>query len=206
MFPFVASYLSVPGPDAYGPVRRVHVAERRTAPFLQPTWGACAGQYGYAEITDFATVLKPSRQVRQQPCLLRSGCLDRRSWSNPEPRNPHREGKPAGSSRCNPERLRRSDAINFSWGDKIEPRLGAAWGSRDGKMKIFGSYGVINDVMKLLLAQTSWGAQGYNNCTYPLGPDSQRRVLALPISPLPSSMVALARMVRPIREPISRAA
>ena len=61
--------------------------------------------------------------------------------------------------------------INFPWTDKIEPRLGVAWGSRDGKLKIFGSYGVVNDVMKLLLAQTSFGAQGYEQCTYPLGPD-----------------------------------
>jgi hypothetical protein len=38
-------------------------------------------------------------------------------------------------------------------------------------MKIFGSYGVTNDVMKLLLAQTSWGAQGFEWCAYPLGPD-----------------------------------
>ena len=61
--------------------------------------------------------------------------------------------------------------INFSWSDKIEPRLGAAWGSANGKMKIFGSYGVTNDVMKLLLAQSSWGAQGFEWCSYPLGPD-----------------------------------
>jgi hypothetical protein len=39
-------------------------------------------------------------------------------------------------------------------------------------MKIFGSYGVVNDVMKLLLAQTSWGAQVFENCVYPLGPDA----------------------------------
>ena len=38
-------------------------------------------------------------------------------------------------------------------------------------MKIYGSYGVVNDVMKLLLAQTSWGAQAYEECSYPLGPD-----------------------------------
>ena len=38
-------------------------------------------------------------------------------------------------------------------------------------MKIFGSYGVVNDVMKLLLAQTSWGAQAYEQCSYALGPD-----------------------------------
>jgi hypothetical protein len=63
-------------------------------------------------------------------------------------------------------------SIHFQWSDKIEPRLGAAWGSRNGKLKIFGSYGVVNDVMKLLLAQTSWGAQTYNRCVYPLGPNS----------------------------------
>ena len=34
-----------------------------------------------------------------------------------------------------------------------------------------GSYGVVNDVMKLLLAQTSWGAQAYEQCSYPIGPD-----------------------------------
>ena len=38
-------------------------------------------------------------------------------------------------------------------------------------MKLFGSYGVVNDVMKLLLAQTSWGAQSFEQCIYPLGPD-----------------------------------
>ena len=71
-----------------------------------------------------------------------------------------------------PAGLKAPTSINFSWGDKIEPRLGAAWGSRDGKMKIFGSYGVVNDVMKLLLAQSSFGAQAYETCVYPLGPDA----------------------------------
>ena len=49
-------------------------------------------------------------------------------------------------------------------------------------MKIFGSYGVTNDVMKLLLAQTSWGAQGFEDCTYPLGPDGDAAGSATPIS------------------------
>jgi hypothetical protein len=63
-------------------------------------------------------------------------------------------------------------SINFDWKDKMEPRLGAAWDpTGHGKMKFFGSYGVTNDVMKLLVAQTSWGAQSYEQCSYPLGPD-----------------------------------
>src|SRR5260370_14338632 len=63
-------------------------------------------------------------------------------------------------------------AIHLSWSDKIAPRLGAACGLLNGKIKIFGSYGVVNDIMKLLLAQSSFGAQLWNQCTYPLGPNS----------------------------------
>jgi len=63
--------------------------------------------------------------------------------------------------------------IDFSWSDKIAPRLGIAWDpTRHGKMKFFASYGVVNDVMKLLLAQTSFGAQAFEQCTYALGPDA----------------------------------
>ena len=123
---------------------------------------------------DFATVLKTAdghcrTRHRPEPCFVHSGCLDGRARSDPQPRPPYRERKPAGSRGHRPCSI---SSINFSWSDKIEPRLGAAWGSRDGKLKIFGSYGVTNDVMKLLLAQTSWGAQGFETCTYPLGPDA----------------------------------
>ena len=59
--------------------------------------------------------------------------------------------------------------INFGWGDKIAPRIGAAWDVfRDGKMKVFGDYGVFNDVMKLNLAISSFGGQYWNNCVYAL--------------------------------------
>jgi Carboxypeptidase regulatory-like domain len=59
--------------------------------------------------------------------------------------------------------------INFGWGDKIAPRVGAAWDVfRDGRMKVFGDYGVFNDVMKLNLAISSFGGQFWNNCAYAL--------------------------------------
>jgi hypothetical protein len=38
-------------------------------------------------------------------------------------------------------------------------------------MKVFGSYGVVNDVMKLLLAMTSFGGQAYEDCAYALQPN-----------------------------------
>ena len=134
-------------------------------------WGTCAGQYGTATIVDFATILpKPAVDwnhafFAQDAWTIGHGLtlnlgIRVEKESLPVPPGLVSAGTTPPAS------------INFSWGDKVEPRLGAAWGSANGKLKIFGSYGVVNDVMKLLLAQTSWGAQVFEECSYPLGPNS----------------------------------
>ena len=62
-----------------------------------------------------------------------------------------------------------TNPINFSWGDKVAPRIGAAWDVfKDGKMKVFGSYGKFYDIMKLNVAISSFGGQYWNNCAYAL--------------------------------------
>ena len=76
----------------------------------------------------------------------------------------------------------------------------------NGKMKIFGSYGVVNDVMKLLLAQTSWGAQAYEQCSYPLGPDASGGFSISDINSGIQVTAALARRGPPTTEPTSPAA
>jgi hypothetical protein len=59
--------------------------------------------------------------------------------------------------------------INFGWKDKIAPRIGVAWDLfRNGKVKVFGSYGKFYDIMKLNLAISSFGGQYWQNCTYAL--------------------------------------
>ncbi|MGA7219682.1 MAG: TonB-dependent receptor [Candidatus Sulfotelmatobacter sp.] len=137
-------------------------------------WGICAGQYGWAYINDFATVLKTPSGAYAPAIDNNHALFAQDSWTVGHGLTLNlgirveKESLPAPAG-IGVAGIR---AINFSWSDKIEPRLGAAWGSRDGRMKLFGSYGVTNDIMKLLLAQTSFGAQGYENCFYPLGPDS----------------------------------
>jgi len=140
---------------------------------LTAEWGKCAGEYGYLTVQDFATVLKTPAGVPVPASDWNHALFIQDAWTIGHGLTLNlglrveKESLPAPAGIG----VAGISSINFGWGDKIEPRLGAAWGSRDGKMKIFGSYGVTNDVMKLLLAQTSWGAQGYETCVYPLGPD-----------------------------------
>lgn len=136
-------------------------------------WGICAGQYGYMEVTDFATILKNDAGALVPAIDNNHALFVQDAWTVGHGLTLNlglrveKEGLPAPPGIG----IAGISSINWSWSDKIEPRLGAAWGSANGKLKIFGSYGVVNDVMKLLLAQTSFGAQGYEVCTYPVGPD-----------------------------------
>ena len=74
-----------------------------------------------------------------------------------------------------------SNPINFGWGSKIAPRIGAAWDVfRDGRMKIFGSYGVFNDQMKLNLAISSFGGQFWQNCAYAMNDPNYADIVVTP--------------------------
>jgi hypothetical protein len=137
-------------------------------------WGACTGQYGYATSADFSTVLKANNGAAAPAIDNNHALFIQDSWTVGHGLTLNLGLRVEKESLPAPVGVGISNikTINFSWSDKIEPRLGAAWGPKNGKMKIFGSYGVVNDVMKLLLAQTSFGAQRWNNCTYPLGPNA----------------------------------
>jgi len=138
---------------------------------LTDEWGACTGQYGIFTVQDFSTILENSSGQPTPASDWNHAFYVQDSWN---------VGKGLTFDvglRIEKETLPapggvKVSSIDFPWSDKIEPRLGAAWDPTNrGKMKIYGSYSVVNDVMKLLLAQTSWGAQAYEQCTYPVGPD-----------------------------------
>lgn len=74
-----------------------------------------------------------------------------------------------------------ANPIEFGWGSKIAPRIGAAWDVfRDGRMKIFGSYGVFNDQMKLNLAISSFGGQFWQNCAYAMNDPNPADIVVAP--------------------------
>jgi len=132
---------------------------------LTNVWGDCTGQYGYLTVVDFATILPTPATDWNHAFYVQDSWTVGHGLTLELGLRIEKETLPAPAGS-------KVSAINFSWSDKIEPRLGAAWDpTGKGKMKLFGSYGVVNDVMKLLVAQTSWGAQAYEECTYPLGPD-----------------------------------
>jgi outer membrane receptor protein involved in Fe transport len=138
---------------------------------LSGNWpnGNCAGLYGYLYVQDFSTILpQPASDWNHALYAQDSWTVGRGLTLNLGVRV-EKEYLPAPYNLP----VQGFRTINFSWTDKVAPRLGAAWDpTGHGKMKLFGSYGVVNDVMKLLLAQTSWGAQSFEQCSYALGPNS----------------------------------
>ena len=123
----------------------------------------CAGQYGYIYAQDYGS--------NGNATSMNHGFFVQDAWTighgitiNAGVRLEHEflpaENQPTGGI---------GQPIRFSWGDKVSPRLGAAWDPlQNGKWKIFGSYGKFYDIMKLNLAISSFGGQYWNNCYYAL--------------------------------------
>jgi len=123
----------------------------------------CEGRYGYISVYDFGS----SGQVSSN----NHSFFFQDSWSiakgvtinaglRIEKENLPAENQPTGGI---------SNPIDFSWSDKIAPRIGVAWDPlRNGKMKVFGGYGQFYDQMKLNLAISSFGGQFWQQCYYAL--------------------------------------
>ena len=130
---------------------------------LTATYHSCTGQYGYINIQDFGSLGKATSFNHglfvQDAWTLGKGVTVNAGVRFDKEYLPGEGGAPGVQNR----------PINFGWGDKIAPRIGAAWDVfKDGRMKVFGSYGKFYDIMKLNLAISSFGGQYWQNCVYAL--------------------------------------
>ena len=61
------------------------------------------------------------------------------------------------------------EGISFGWGQKVAPRLGAAYDiTGKGKLKVYGSFGYFFDIMKYQLPRGSFGGDYWHDCVYAL--------------------------------------
>ncbi len=62
-----------------------------------------------------------------------------------------------------------SSPVHFGFGDKFAPRIGGAWDvMRNGKLKLYASFGYFYDIMKYELPRGSFGGDYWHDCTYTL--------------------------------------
>ena len=132
----------------------------------------CQGPYG----TSCSTTTAPAEGHQLQPQHLRSGFLDCGPWPDPRCRCPRSSRSSSPAKRLGWRSFRRSRSTSAGATRSLRAS-GAAWDVfRDGKMKVFGSYGVFNDQMKLNVAISSFGGQYWHNCAYALNtPEPYRR-------------------------------
>ncbi len=153
--------------SAYTPVTPTGTANcaallaAQTAAGTAPADGLCQGQYGVATVYDFGTGGKATSYnhgfFAQDAWTVRNGVTVNAGI------RVEREYVPGEGLGGNAPQK----PINFGWGDKLAPRLGAAWDVfKDGRAKVFGSYGVFYDIMKLNVAISSFGGQYWQNCAY----------------------------------------
>lgn len=68
--------------------------------------------------------------------------------------------------------------INFGWGQKVAPRLGAAYDiTGKGKLKVYASFGYFFDIMKYQLPRGSFGGDYWHDCVYALDTPNFTQIL-----------------------------
>jgi hypothetical protein len=123
-------------------------------------FGQCGGPYGYYVLSDGVTTngnvstLNHSFYVQDAWTVHRSLTINGGVRLDKEFLPPYRPG---------------AESISFGFGQKIAPRIGAAYDLfHNGKVKLYGSYGKFFDIMKFSLPRGSFGGDRWHDCAYAL--------------------------------------
>ncbi len=124
-----------------------------------PRSGTCRGQYGTINFQDFATFGDASSSLH--------GLYAQDSWNIG-----HGVTVNVGfrfDKEAVPSYFPGLPSINFDWTQKFAPRLGASWDVlRNGKIKVYGSFGYFYNPMKYDLPRGSFGGDYWHDCVYAL--------------------------------------
>jgi outer membrane receptor protein involved in Fe transport len=145
---------------SYTPVTSTTVCDQIKAQ-NQATYGqsVCQGRYGYFSVGNSVTNTGSDSQTAHALYIQDNWTVGRGLTLNLGLRF-DRETQP-------PYDPRRFPTLEFGWGDKIAPRIGGAYDLfRNGKVKIYASYGKFYDIMKMGLARGSFGSDYWHNCVY----------------------------------------
>ena len=148
-----------------GPVVAANVAAFGLAPSA-----ACRGNFGWYNINDFQ--VRGSTSSDNQAFYFQDGWNIGRGVTINAGIRFEREFLPsfAGPGTGNPSAVPViAKPIQFGYTDKAAPRLGAAWDVwRNGKLKLYGSWGWFYDIMKYELPRGSFGGDYWHNCSFTL--------------------------------------
>ena len=96
-----------------------------------------------------------------------------------------------------------SEAIKFGFSDKLAPRAGFAWDVKgDGKWKVYGSWGIFYDILKLDLARSSFGGAKWTQYYFSLDTPNWPSLVDVPNCPAdPSACPGRQLLFRDFRFP-----
>ena len=124
--------------------------------------GLCQGQYGYFHVGSTSTSNSGSANAKSQAFYIQD------SWIVKNTGLTLNVGVRFDQETNPPYNPNTFPAIKFGWGDKIAPRLGAAYDLlHDGKVKVYASYGKFFDIMKLNLTRSK-SSNYWHECVYAL--------------------------------------
>ena len=162
---------------------------------LTSVWGHCSGQDGYAYVLDFSTILPASAVDNNHALFVQDAWTVGHGFTLNLGLRVEKEYLPAPGGYKNLIKT-----IDFRWRTSLRRAWELHGDPAQRQLKIFGSYGVVNDVMKLC-----WLRRRMERNPTRSVPMLLARIRAVQFNPadfnsLASRAAVPARMARPVQE------